>query len=177
MVDPIDGTLAFARGLPLFGTLIALLEDDEPVVGVIDLGGIGERYVGTRGGGVRRNGEPVRVSEQARLEDALVSHGDLYCFEDWGARSAFDRIARELRLLRGYTDAFGHAQVLGGGVDAMVDLGLNPWDAAATQLLVPEAGGRCVTLDRRAEGRGLGLVFGSAPLVERLRRILETPAV
>ena len=53
-------------------------------------------------------------------------------------------------------------------MDAMVDLGLNPWDAAATRLLVTEAGGRCVTLDRSASKRGLGLVFGSPPLVEEL---------
>jgi fructose-1,6-bisphosphatase/inositol monophosphatase family enzyme len=71
-------------------------------------------------------------------------------------------------MLRGYTDAFGHSQVLSGGVAAMVDPGLNPWDAAPAQILVPEAGGRCVTIDRSAEGRGLGLVMGNPALVEIL---------
>ena len=69
-------------------------------------------------------------------------------------------------MLRGYTDAFGHALVLDGGVGAMVDLDLNPWDAAATQILVPEAGGRCVSLPER--GGKLGLIFGSPALVEQL---------
>ena len=68
-------------------------------------------------------------------------------------------MARELPLLRGYTDAFGHAQVLGGGVGAMVDLCLNSWDMAATRVLVPEAGGRCEMLPPRG-GKG-GLVFGA----------------
>jgi fructose-1,6-bisphosphatase/inositol monophosphatase family enzyme len=77
-------------------------------------------------------------------------------------------MSAELPLLRGYTDAFGHSQVLHGGVAAMVDPGINPWDAAPSQILVPEAGGRCVTLDRRADGRGVCLVFGSPALVERL---------
>ena len=69
-------------------------------------------------------------------------------------------------MLRGYTDAFGHALVLGGGVGAMVDLDLQVWDASATRLLVPEAGGRCETLPE-VNGK-LGLVLGSPPLVEQL---------
>jgi fructose-1,6-bisphosphatase/inositol monophosphatase family enzyme len=76
-------------------------------------------------------------------------------------------MAREVQILRGYTDAFGHAQVLAGGVDAMVDLALNPWDAAATQVLVPEAGGRCVTL-HYPEIDKLGLVLGAPALVDEL---------
>jgi fructose-1,6-bisphosphatase/inositol monophosphatase family enzyme len=81
-------------------------------------------------------------------------------------------MSAEIRLLRSYTDAFGHAQVLGGGVDAMVDLYLNPWDAAATQVLVPEAGGRCLTFDYPEQGK-LGLVFGSPALVEELAGFLS----
>ena len=73
-------------------------------------------------------------------------------------------------MLRGYTDAFGHAQVLSGGVDAMVDLSLNLWDAAATQVLVTEAGGRCLTL--HGPGDKLGLIFGSPALVEQLEDFL-----
>lgn len=166
VVDPIDGTIAFSRGIPLFATLIALLEDGEPVLGLIDLPAIGERTVGWKGGGVRRNGTPVRVSQVADLRRALISHGDPFCFDLFGMRPAFERMARELPLLRGYTDAFGHAQVIAGAVDAMVDVSLNLWDAAATQILVAEAGGRCVTLPER---RGkLGLVFGSPALVEQL---------
>ena len=76
-------------------------------------------------------------------------------------------MTREARILRGYTDAFGHAQVLAGGIDAMVDLDLNPWDAAATQILAPEAGGRCVTIEYPELGK-LGLVFGAPALVEQL---------
>jgi histidinol phosphatase-like enzyme (inositol monophosphatase family) len=167
VVDPIDGTIAFSRGIPLFSTLIALVEDGEPVLGLIDCPGVGERYLGWKGGGCRRNGAPTSVSRQTDLRRALVSHGDAFCFEIAGESAAFQRMAREIPMLRGYTDAFGHAQVLGGGVDVMVDLCLNPWDAAATQVLVPEAGGRCIT---RTDPRGkLGLVFGSPALVELLQ--------
>ena len=166
VIDPIDGTIGFARGIPLFSTLIARLEDGVSVLGLIDLPGLGERTVGWKGGGVTRNGVPVRCSQATDLRSALVAHGDVFCFDRCEERAAFERMGREIPILRGYTDGFGHAQVLAGGIDAMVDLDLNPWDAAATQILVPEADGRCVTL-AYPTGK-LGLVFGAPALVELL---------
>ena len=173
VVDPIDGTLSFSRGIPLFGTLIALLEDGAPVLGLIDLPALDDRTLGWRGGGVRRNGTAVRVSDATDPGKAIIAHGDPYAFALFGARASYEALARDLPMLRGYTDAFGHAQVLHGGVGAMVDVHLNPWDAATVQVLVPEAGGRCVTFDRREGGHGLGLVFGAAALVDALVPYLE----
>ncbi|MBW2242650.1 MAG: histidinol phosphatase [Deltaproteobacteria bacterium] len=173
VVDPIDGTIGFSRGIALFSTIIALLEDGEPVLGLIDLPALQERYVGWKGAGVRRGQERVHVSQESDPRQAMFAHGDAFCFDAFGERAAFDRMVADFPIFRGYTDAFGHAQVLHGGVDAMVDVGLNPWDAAATQILVPEAGGRCVTIDRSADGRGLGLLFGSPALVETLQSYLE----
>jgi myo-inositol-1(or 4)-monophosphatase len=171
LLDPIDGTIAFSRGIPLFSTLVALVEDGEPVLGVIDLPVLGERYVGWKGGGCRRNGRPTRVSDESDLAKAIVSHGDPYTFELFGRRDVYEAMVERCPLLRGYSDAFGHALVLGGGVGAMVDLQLNAWDAAPTQVLVPEAGGRCVTLPPH-EG-ALGLVFGSPALVDALLELVE----
>lgn len=166
LVDPIDGTIAFSRGIPLYSTLIALVDEGRPVLGLIDLPALGERYLGWQGGGCRRNGRPTRVSSERDLARAIVSHGDPFCFERFGASGVFAQLARACPLLRGYTDAFGHAMVLGGGVGAMVDLDLNPWDVAATQALVPEAGGRCLTLP--GPGAKVGLVIGNPALVDRL---------
>jgi len=166
IVDPIDGTISFCQGLPLFGTLIALVEDGEPVLGVIDLPALGERDVGLKGAGCRRNGAPGHASSQHDLRRALISAGDRICFEWAGQIGARDRMNREIALVRTYTDAFGHAMVLAGHVDAMVDCDLNPWDAAATQLLVVEAGGACVTRSR--PGGKIDLIFGSRALVEQL---------
>jgi histidinol phosphatase-like enzyme (inositol monophosphatase family) len=168
LLDPIDGTIGFARGIALFTTLVALVEDGVPVLGLIDVPALDERYLGYRGAGVRRNGHPVRVSQESDPRRAIVSHGDPFQFDRFGARRGFERMNADFPLLRGYTDAFGHSQVLHGGVAAMVDPGIHLWDAAPAQILVPEAGGRCVTLDRRSEGRGIGLVFGSPALVEIL---------
>ena len=166
VIDPIDGTIAFARGIPLFSTLIALMEDEEPVLGLLDVPGLDQRYVGWRSGGCRRNGDPVRVSQAADLQRSLVSHGDPFCFERTGQSAMFERMAREIPFLRGYTDAFGHSQVLSGGVDVMVDMDLNLWDAAATQVLVREAGGEC-QVHEMPNGK-LGLILGSPALVQTL---------
>ncbi len=166
VIDPIDGTIAFSRGIPLFSTLIALVEGEESLLGLIDLPALGERTVGWKGGGCRRNGALVHVSVQSDLRRSLVAHGDLWCFDQAGQRAAFDRMAREIPMLRGYTDAFGHAQVLSGAVDAMVDLGLQLWDAAPTRVLAAEAGGVC-HVQTQADGK-LDLVFGSPALVEQL---------
>ena len=171
IVDPIDGTIAYARGIPLYSTIIALVEDGEPVLGLIDLPALDERILGWKGGGCRLNGQPVKVSEASDLSRAMISHGDAFLFDKAGEREAYERMTRDIPMLRGYTDAFGHAQVICGGVDAMVDMDLNPWDAAATQILIPEAGGRCVS--RTRPGNKLDLVFGSAALVDELTDYLK----
>lgn len=171
IIDPIDGTISFSRGIPLFGTLIALMEDEKPVVGVIDLPALDERYVSWAGGGCSRNGQPVRASQADRLDRALISVGDPICFEWAGRRPVLDRLQTTVPLVRGYTDAFGHAMVLTGALDAMVDCDLNPWDAAATQLMAVEAGGACVT---RIGARGrLDLIFGSPALVEQITEFFD----
>lgn len=180
LVDPIDGTIAFSRGIPLFSTIISLVDDGEPIVGLIDLPTLGERYLGWKGGGCRRrtdagDEEVVRVSRADDIGRAMVAHGDAVCFARSGYRTVFERMAREIPMLRGYTDAFGHAMVLSGGVDAMVDLQLEPWDAAATQLLVSEAEGRCEVFP--VEGGKIGLVFGAPAIVEELLGWFETRLV
>lgn len=171
VIDPIDGTIAFSRGIPLFTTLIALLVDDEPVMGVIDLPAIGDRIGGVRGGGVHRLDEsgakPLRVSEATDLSEALVCHGDLYCFDLAGLRPVYDALSTRIAKLRGYTDAFGHLLVLSGAADAMIDCDLNPWDAAVTRVLAHEAGGVCWSRERDS-GRKLDLVFGAEGIVQAI---------
>ncbi len=113
----------------------------------------------------------MQVYKCSDLITAVVSHGDPFCFDRAGQRPAYERMAREIPLLRGYTDAFGHAMVLGGGVDVMVDLDLNPWDAAASQVLVREAGGECA-LHPAPNGK-VGMVLGSPALVRELSSWLD----
>jgi histidinol phosphatase-like enzyme (inositol monophosphatase family) len=181
VIDPIDGTIAFSRGIPLFTTLVALLVEGEPVVGVIDLPAVGDRISGRRGGGVRRGGEhggptgpAVGVSNGPTLHDALVCHGDLFCFELAGLRAAYDAMSHAIPKLRGYTDGFGHLLVLTGAADAMVDCDLNPWDAAVTRILASEAGGVCRVRERNG-GAKLDLLFGAPATVDAIAAI-EAPS-
>ena len=173
LIDPIDGTIAFSRGIPTYSTLIALAVDGTPVLGMIDLPGLGERYSGWRGGGVRCNGHPVRVGEREELDDALIAHGDVFAFDDYGARDAWLRLSTDTRLLRGYTDGFGHAMVLRGAVDAMVDLSLNRWDVAPTEVLIGEAGGVCRRVTKRAGARDYGVIIGNRSMVDGLATRLD----
>jgi histidinol-phosphatase len=173
VIDPIDGTIAFSRGIPLFTTLVALLVDDEPVLGMIDLPAVDDRIGGYRDGGVWRDGKRVEVSKADRLEDALVCHGDLFCFDQAGLRPVYDALSARVRTLRGYTDAFGHLLVLSGAADAMVDCDLNPWDAAATRVLAHEAGGVCWVRER-ASGKKLDLVFGGGTIVDSIGQLMES---
>jgi len=85
IIDPIDGTIGFSRGIALFTTLIALLDEGgEPLVGLIDCPGLDERYVGWKGGGCWRNGVRTRVTRESDLRRAIISHGDPFCFEHAG---------------------------------------------------------------------------------------------
>jgi histidinol-phosphatase len=177
IIDPIDGTVAFARGIPLFTTLIALLVDGEPVLGIIDLPAINDRIGGIRGGGVYRSqaGRPderVNVSAGPALVDSLVCHGDLFCFELAGLRPAYDALSQAIPKLRGYTDAFGHLLVLSGAADAMMDCDLNPWDAAVTRVLAAEAGGLCWVREREG-GAKIDLLFGSPATVEAIGKLID----
>jgi len=178
IIDPIDGTVAFSRGIPLFTTLIALVVEGEPVLGLIDLPAVDDRVSGVRGGGLVRTvpgdhpDEYATVSRGPALPDALVCHGDLFCFELAGLRSAYDALSHAVPKLRGYTDAFGHLLVLTGAADAMIDCDLNPWDAAVTRVLAKEAGGICFVRERE-DGAKIDLLFGAEATVAEISELIS----
>lgn len=138
VIDPIDGTKNFARGVPIWATLIALEREGELTCGVISAPALGHRWWAARGEGAFRDGERIRVSAVSRLADASVSstYGrDLVRVEPaaWHARSL--------------GDFWPHALVTEGSVDAAVDARLAPWDYAALVPILEEAGGRVSAID------------------------------
>lgn len=140
-IDPIDGTRSFVRGIPLFGTLVALLEHAEPVLGIAVLPALDETYVSAKGLGAFCDGVPLQVSATASLEGSFVCCGDSNAFEAAGKRAYQEALFRQSQLVRGYSDCFGHICVLRGAVDAMVDPVVSLWDIAPLVSLVTEAGG------------------------------------
>ncbi len=140
-IDPIDGTRSFIRGIPLFGTLVSLLERGEPVLGIAALPALDETYVSAKGLGAYCDGHPLHVSATASLESAFVCCGDTNAFEAAGKQDYQRALFEQAQLVRGYSDCFGHLLVLRGAVDAMVDPVVSLWDIAPLVSLISEAGG------------------------------------
>jgi histidinol-phosphatase len=146
-IDPIDGTHNFVRGVPLFGTLLAVERDGELQVAVLSAPALDERWWAHRGGGAwarNRGVEPrrIRVSDVGRLEDSHLLYGSGRDIIESGLAPGFDDLLRASWRDRGFGDFWGYALVAEGAGDAMIEVGLKSWDAAAPTVLVEEAGGR-----------------------------------
>jgi histidinol-phosphatase len=140
-LDPIDGTTQYARGLPIWATLIALEHAGEVVVAVVSAPALGHRWWAERGGGAFLDGAPIRVSQVARLTDAYVSTTSFRGFEPFVAA------ASRFAVSRTYPDFWQYMLVAEGRIEAGSDTLMNEWDIAAPRLVVEEAGGT-FTVDR-----------------------------
>jgi histidinol-phosphatase len=157
IVDPIDGTRNFVRGIPLWSTLVACEETSGGVTRVVAaaaaLPALGEIYDAVRGAGARCNDVGVRVSAIATLADALFCYEAPTWFERYGLAATFQGLCAATALQRGGGDAFYHLLVASGRAELVVEPSLSVWDIATTSLIVEEAGGRWSTLDGRADLR------------------------
>jgi histidinol-phosphatase len=169
VVDPIDGTRSFVRGIPLFGSMIGLedTQDGRALLGVIHLPMLGVTYAGALGLGATRNGVPIRLPESVSLGDSIISVGDVDAFREAGRESDFRRLTGMHGYVRGYTDCFGHGLVIEGALGAMLDPALNPWDIRATQAIVEAAGGSTIVVPSKMLGK-MDALIGNRALVARL---------
>ena len=140
IVDPIDGTVSFVRGVPLYSTLLALVDDDGPALGVICLPALGETVAAGRGLGAFYNGTPCHVSDTDDLSNALVTASAFDA--DWWGSGPLLAIATSGAQTRTWGDGYGYSLVATGRADAMVEPPVKPWDIAPMLTIVPEAGGR-----------------------------------
>ncbi|HEY8340631.1 MAG TPA: inositol monophosphatase family protein [Egibacteraceae bacterium] len=148
VIDPIDATKNFMRGVPVFATLIALCLGGHAIVGVASAPALGERWDAARGAGARRNGRLVRVSDVAELAEAHVLHGGLDWFRrEPGMWDVLGHVVDRAGRTRGFGDFWMHLLVAGGHAEAAFERDLSVWDVAALECLVTEAGGRCTTWD------------------------------
>ncbi len=141
VIDPIDGTKAFIHGVPLFGTLLALLEDGEPVLGLVDLPALGHRVLASKGGGAKVDGKKCMVSRVTNLSEALVLCGSENTMETQGYGKPWATIRQKAGLARGWGDCYGHFLVATGKAELMVDPVVEIWDIAPFGIIIPEAGG------------------------------------
>lgn len=177
VIDPIDGTKNFIRGVPVWATLIALMEGDQPVVGLVSAPALGRRWWAAVGHGAYAGrhtaaATPIKVSGVSRLSDASFCYSDLRGWEESGRLGAVLSIMRQTWRNRAYGDFYGYVLLAEGALDAMVEPELSLWDVAALVPIVTEAGGRFTDLDGRP-GPGGGSAVATngklhADLLERL---------
>ncbi len=142
ILDPIDGSKNYVRGIPVWGALIALEQDGDIVVGVVSAPAIAHRWWAARGLGAFRNGDPIRVSAVAELSDAQLSYNAQTACEEAGIGSEALALARACWRTRGYGDFWSHCLVAEGAVDVSLEPIAAVWDLAPLKVIVQEAGGR-----------------------------------
>ncbi|HBX64634.1 MAG: histidinol-phosphatase [Balneola sp.] len=141
VLDPIDGTKSFIHGIPFYTTLIGILIDNEPQVGIIYAPALEEICVAAIGEGATLNGEPCKVRDTEQLEDATLLVTEIYRFKEMDQQEVFEELMSKTKLHRTWGDAYGHMMVATGRADVMYDPILNIWDAAALLPVMREAGG------------------------------------
>lgn len=147
ILDPIDGTKSFIHGVPLYSMLIALLVDDEPVMGIIRLPALDEVVYAASGIGawhVSEGGEsrPARVSTVGSIAESLFLTSEVGSFDEYGTRDAYDRLQQAALLSRTWGDGYGYFLVATGRAEIMVDPIINLWDIAPMLTIIEEAGGK-----------------------------------
>jgi histidinol-phosphatase len=168
VLDPIDGTKNFLRGNPVWATLIALVDGGTPVVGVVSSPAMPRRWFASAGGGAWLGARQLRVSGVASLSDAFLSTTDLGSWTRYHSREAYVSLVDACWESRAFGDFWHHVLVAEGALDLSVDPAANPWDLAAVQVIVTEAGGRFTDLLGRPgfeHGNGLasnGLLHDAA---------------
>jgi len=140
VLDPIDGTKSFISGVPLFGTLIALLHEGQPVLGCIHQPILRQLMIGD-GTTTTLNGRPVRCRPTTRLADATVLTSDPLNLAKYQNGPACDRLLAAAKLVRTWGDCYGYLLVASGRADVMCDPIMNPWDIAALVPVIRGAGG------------------------------------
>ena len=141
IIDPIDGTKSFVRGVPLYGVLLGLEHEGRIVAGVAYFPGVGDMVYAADGMGCRWNGRICRVRDTADLGRAVVSFTDAASFERHGRAGAWTRIREASWYRVGWSDAYGHMLVATGRIELMLDPVMNPWDCGPFPVLLREAGG------------------------------------
>ena len=169
IIDPIDGTKNFVRGVPVWATLIGLYDGEDPVLGVVSAPALGMRWWARTGGGAHRTTmggppRPIRVSQVADLADASVSYSSLSGWKERGLRHRFLGLLDDVWRTRAYGDFWSYMMVAEGVVDVAAEPELELYDMAALVPIVTEAGGTFTGLDGAPGPFGVDAVASNGAL-------------
>ncbi|MFS8096530.1 histidinol-phosphatase [Lentzea alba] len=176
VLDPIDGTKNFLRGVPVWASLIALVVDGVPVVGVVSAPALGRRWWAAAGSGAFASDSsgtrPISVSGVRSLEDAYVSTTDIKTWVEYHSREAFLALVDATWESRAFGDFYQHCLVAEGAIDLAPEAVANPWDIAPFQVLVTEAGGRFTDLSGVERYDGGNVLTSNGHLHEAALKLL-----
>jgi histidinol phosphatase-like enzyme (inositol monophosphatase family) len=176
VIDPIDGTKSFVRGVPLWGSLVALCEGEQVLAGAAYFPAVAELVAAAPGRGCWWNGSSCKVSLVSRVDDALVLTTDERFLDLPSRRPGWDIVSRAARVSRTWGDCYGYLLVATGRAEGMFDPILSPWDSAALQPIITEAGGVFTDWDGRSTAFGGSAVATNAALAAPLRSLLDSPS-
>jgi len=174
LIDPVDGTKTFVRGVPLWGTLIAVVEGDTVLAGAAAFPAVNELISAAPGEGCWHEGGRASVSTVAQLDEATLLTTDMGAARPADRQGAIERLSRRAAVARTWGDCYGYLLVATGRAEMMLDVRLSDWDSAALLPIIQEAGGVFTDWDGRVTGLGGSAVATNALLADEVRRVLAT---
>lgn len=176
VIDPIDGTQSLVNGVPTFGTFLALMHGNDPVVGIIDIPILKMSVAGAVGEGVRDEvGAIIDLSRSgAHVPCDIVAIGTSGCFAKVGHTALYQRVVERFQIARSYYDCFGHYLLATGRVSGLFEGGVPCWDVVATEALVRAAGGAVHYIERGVDLLSRRtVILGKAPTVDAIRAVCQ----
>ena len=179
IIDPIDGTISFVQGVPLFGTMFACMKNGHPVLGVITMPALDETIYAADGLGCWHtthgaNPKRAQVSSVDQLDQSLINTTSMSYFRTPAHRRLYEQLDAHAKHTRGWSDCYGWALLATGRVDAMVEPVLSIWDFAAAIPIINEAGGRCTDLSGIETFESCELVASNGVLHDQLLVLIKS---
>lgn len=175
IIDPIDGTRSFVRGIPLWATLVGLEYRDEQIAGIAEVPALGHTYRALRGDGAFRNDRRIHVSNLAEMSQALVFYSSLSWFVKAERQEQFLELVRRTDRTRGYGDFYGFVLVAQGSGELMVEHGVHAWDVAAIKPIIEESGGRFSDWSGTPSIHRPDVLVSNGKLHDETLAVLQTP--
>ncbi len=173
IIDPIDGTRNFVRGIPIWATLVGLQYKNECIAGVCCLPAMNQVFRALRGNGAFRNDRPIKVSTVNDLSDAHLYYSSISWFLKAGCLDRFLDLVGRTQRQRGFGDFYGFILIAQGSGELMVEHGVHAWDLAALKPIIEEAGGRMTDWDGGHDIFRPDVLASNGLLHDEARRILQ----
>ncbi len=172
IIDPIDGTKQFIRGIPVYGSILALYKNGEPILGIIDVPETDSRYHALKGQGAYWNGKQIHIKDlpQNEVQSGCLAVSTRLGFKKIGAEKEYDELCQTHPEIMTLPNCYGHGLAARDVVTAMINFNINLWDIAATKILIEEAGGKFAV---RKRGDKYDMICGKPTVVDWLLNHFE----